>query len=251
MSALTFDIAFLQHDGRHRLRDEERRLHEVLTARGIPIELYTIKRIHRRDLPLTRRSFIAGDMDAMHGAMNQLGIDIPPVNDYPACLQPFMHRKIWRSTLGAIEQMAWDAGLPPVFMKPAERRKSFTGRVFSSSSDFHWTHGASRRQSVWCSDVVTWLSEFRVYVIHDRVVSVDHYDGDAQRTLDMDVVQEVLAVHRASGEAPSAYGIDFGVLSSGETALVEANDGYALGAYSIAAEPYTDLVLQRWSELVS
>jgi hypothetical protein len=246
-----FNIAFLQHNGQHRLRDEEQRLHDDLTRRGIPIEFYTLKRIQRRDLPLTRTSFIAGDMDAMHGAMKQLGIEIPPANDYPKCLQPFMHRKVWMSTLGTIEQMAWDMGLAPVFVKPAARRKNFTGFVVASASDLYRLGGTSRRQPVWCSEVVKWVSEFRVYVVRDRIVSIDHYDGDPQRTLDLDVVAAALAAFRAAGEAPSAYGIDFGVLSSGQTALVEANDGYALGAYAIAAEPYTDLVLQRWSELVS
>ncbi|MGW4531036.1 ATP-grasp domain-containing protein [Nocardia sp. NPDC004340] len=56
--------------------------------------------------------------------------------------------------------------------------------------------------------------------------------------------------HR-SGTAPSAYGIDFGVLSTGENALVEANDGYALGAYAITADRYTELIMRRWSELLA
>jgi hypothetical protein len=33
--------------------------------------------------------------------------------------------------------------------------------------------------------------------------------------------------------------------------LVEANDGYALGAYEVSARVYADLVLTRWAELVS
>jgi hypothetical protein len=64
-------------------------------------------------------------------------------------------------------------------------------------------------------------------------------------------VDAALAAFRASGEAPSAYGIDFGVLSTGQTALVEFNDGYALGAYKISSSAYTDLLLTRWNELVS
>ncbi|MCP2296618.1 protein of unknown function (DUF4343) [Nocardia amikacinitolerans] len=65
-----------------------------------------------------------------------------------------------------------------------------------------------------------------------------------------DVVESAVAAYHRSGAAPSAYGIDFGVLANGETALVEANDGYALGAYDLAADRYTELVLRRWSELV-
>lgn len=65
-----------------------------------------------------------------------------------------------------------------------------------------------------------------------------------------DVAESAVAVYLRSGTAPSAYGNDFGVLANGETALVEANDGYALGAYDIDADRYTELVLRRWSELV-
>ncbi|MGM7644396.1 ATP-grasp domain-containing protein [Nocardia sp. JW2] len=44
--------------------------------------------------------------------------------------------------------------------------------------------------------------------------------------------------------------MDFGVLANGDTALVEVNDGYALGAYRIAADHYTELVMARWRELL-
>ncbi|WP_435592932.1 ATP-grasp domain-containing protein [Nocardia sp. bgisy118] len=60
-----------------------------------------------------------------------------------------------------------------------------------------------------------------------------------------------ITAYHGSGNAPRAYGIDFGVLATGETALIEANDGHALGAYDIAADLYTELVVQRWSELLS
>ena len=40
------------------------------------MEVYTIKKIQRRNLPLCQ-TFIAGDMDAMQGARKQLNIEIP------------------------------------------------------------------------------------------------------------------------------------------------------------------------------
>jgi hypothetical protein len=137
-----------------------------------------------------------------------------------------------------------------VFVKPSAFRKSFTGRVVGTSGDFMEIGRVSRRQEVWCSDVVTWKSEFRVYVINDEIVGVDHYAGDRDAGLDLGTVARALRAYRESGEAPSAYGIDFGVLATGESALVEANDGYSLGAYELAAKPYTDLLVRRWCELL-
>jgi hypothetical protein len=84
-----------------------------------------------------------------------------------------------------------------------------------------------------------------------KIVSIDPYSGDQGVRLDLVALDSALAAYRGSGEAPSAYGIDFGVLTSGETALVEANDGYALGAYQISGRDYTDLLFTRWAELLS
>jgi hypothetical protein len=89
-----FTRAFLEETGNGRLRHEEQLLRAEFVVRGIPVSLYTAKRIQRRQLPLTADTFIAGDMDAMHGAMRQLGIEIPAPNDYPKSLQPFLRRRI-------------------------------------------------------------------------------------------------------------------------------------------------------------
>lgn len=246
-----FTRAFLQESGNGKLGHEEKLLRAELEHRGIPVSLYTAKRIQRRQLPLTAETFIAGDIDAMHGAMRQLNIEVPAPSDYPNSLLPFMHRRVWTSTLGAAEQQVLDGNGEPIFVKPADRRKCFTGRVFASIDDFRELGSISRRQEVWCAQVVGWLSEFRVYVVGSEVVSIDRYDGDTAITLDRDVLDAALKTYRDSGEAPAAYGIDFGVLESGETALIEANDGYSLGAYEISGRAYTELLLTRWRELVS
>ena len=51
--------------------------------------------------------------------------------------------------------------------------------------------------------------------------------------------------------APVSYGIDFGVLASGATALVEVNDGWALGLYgrALSARDYYRLLRTRWDQL--
>jgi len=245
-----FTKAFLEEAGNGKLRHEEELLRAELERRGIPVTLYTAKRIQRRQLPLSAETFIAGDMDAMHGAMRQLKIEIPAPNDYPKSLLPFMHRRVWTSTLGDVERRVIEGNGEAIFAKPADRRKSFTGRAFGSMDDFREIGSVSRRQEVWCSEVVEWTSEYRVYVISEKIVGVDLYAGDGKVALDSATVEAALAAYRVSGEAPSAYGIDFGVLATGQTALVEANDGYALGAYKISAGAYTDLVMTRWEELV-
>ncbi len=66
----------------------------------------------------------------------------------------------------------------------------------------------------------------------------------------MNMVKTAIKDFENSDERTDAYGIDFGILKSGETALVEWNDGYALGSYGLDKEIYTDLILSRWEEIL-
>lgn len=245
-----FQIAYIESRGNGPLGEEEARVVGELQRRGIAIQFFTRKQIDRRSLPLDERCFVMGAMPAMLGAMKQLRIEVPMPNDYPHALRDLLHRQVWQSTLGEVEQRIWDDLQQPVFVKPAERIKTFTGRVFENTADLYFLGSASRRQKVWCSQVVKWRSEFRAYVIGTQVVALDPYDGDAQLVPCVQTIAEAVRAFRDSGEAPAAYAIDFGVLADGRTALIETNDGYALGAYRIAAAPYTDLLLTRWAELL-
>lgn len=244
------DAAFIQEEGNGRLSLESQLVRDHCVEIGLPVQLYTRKRIERRQLPLDHRAFVFGDMDCTHGAMRQLGIPVPEPDDYPDVLTPYLHRKVWLDTLGRLRSHI-DEGGAAVFAKPASRRKIFTGRVFSNHSDFYHTGGTSRHERIWCSEPVAWRSEYRVYVNGTEIVAVDHYDGDAGIALDLAVVRRAIADYSASPGAPIAYGIDFGVLATGETALVEANDGFALGAYGIDGAAYTEVMLARWRQLIA
>jgi hypothetical protein len=159
-------------------------------------------------------------------ALQQLEIPVPEPNDYPASLKAFLHRKIWESTVGAVIEglMQDDAG---------------------------FFEGASRRLPVYCSDPVEWKSEFRTYVVRGRIVGTLHYWGDAAVRPDQEVIFRGVETLQNSGEATAAYGIDFGVLADGKTALMELNDGFGLGSYGLADDLYTELKLTRWEELMN
>ena len=63
------------------------------------------------------------------------------------------------------------------------------------------------------------------------VVGIRHYGGDPANLPDDEVVSESVRTLNTSGQATAGYGLDLGVLSSGQTALVERNDGFSLGSY--------------------
>jgi len=243
--------AFIQEQGSGRLIPEMKLLNEELARRGIPVSLFTEKRIVRRQLPLDGDSLVAGQMPAVLAAMQQLGIPEPEPDDYPSCLADCLHRRLWTATLGAVEERFLEGRGEPVFIKPASRRKRFTGLVVESPSDFWHCQGTSRRERVWCSEVVRWRSECRAYVLRDEIIALDFYRGDESVQLDEGVVKDAIARLKHSGTAWAAFAIDFGVLSSGETALIERNDGFSIGAYRIGAGLYTDFTIARWEELLA
>ncbi|BAT51848.1 hypothetical protein NOS3756_07780 [Nostoc sp. NIES-3756] len=242
--------AFIQEQGNRRLRHEEQLVSEELTARGISITFYTQKRIHRRQLALDNKSLVVGDMPCILGAIKQLGIPEPEPNDYPASLKNFMHRRTWTSSLEQLEIELRNGRYVPIFAKPATRRKRFTGCVFESEYDLCRVYGVSRQEPLLCSEVVSWLSEYRVYVVHSQIRSIDHYHGNPNVLLDIEKVLCAIQALDDAGESYAGYAIDFGVLDSGETALVEMNDGFAIGAYKIDQKNYTDMILARWEELL-
>lgn len=107
---------------------------------------------------------------------------------------------------------------------------------------------------MWCAEVVEWRSEWRVHVVDSRTRYVAHYDGDPEAN-----VEDAIERLDRSGEYRAAYAIEFGVLDVDDhddetvaaTALVEINDGFAVGAYGdITAEDYVDVIATRWEELM-
>ncbi|PTT70718.1 hypothetical protein DBR25_18015 [Chryseobacterium sp. HMWF001] len=133
-----------------------------------------------------------------------------------------------------------------IFVKPKSKAKLFTGCVIQSNYDLLRLESFSKDTELYCSSVVEWLSEFRVFVNQSEIVGIKKYSGDKNLKLDMDTVKTAIKDFENSDEKTSAYGIDFGILNNGETALVEWNDGFALGSYGLDKEIYTDLILKRW-----
>jgi ATP-grasp domain, R2K clade family 2 len=243
--------AFIQEQGNGRLRVEEKLVVDELNRRGLPITFYTEKRIRRRQLPLDSQSLVMGDMPCIFGALKQLAIPEPPPNDYPASLSEFLHRRVWRSTLGKLELSLRQGSCRSIFAKPATRCKRFTGCVFDDEYDLFRVNGVSCHEELLCAEVVTWLSEYRVYVVNSEIRSVDWYAGDREVTIDLQQVERAIKALDTAGESYAGYALDFGVLASGETALVEMNDGFAIGAYRINSKNYTDLLWARWAELLA
>lgn len=171
---------------------------------------------------------------------------------YPARLYKYLRRSVWSQTW---EEARAFASTHPVFVKPVriEDIKRFTGTVIGGNRPISpEMETAPGTMPVWCATPVVFVSEFRVYIVHGKMVGIARYDqGESERVPEPDhtVIASMLNDHLS---APAAYAIDVGVLNTGETVLVEVNDGWALGYYpGVSPGAYKALLAARWHEIAA
>jgi hypothetical protein len=224
-------------------------LAEELSRRSIPFQFFPEKKMRRAQLPLSPSTLVAGHIPVVLSALKQLGRPAPAIDDYPDILRPFLHRRIWKSTVADIITTLQNETTTPFFAKPLGRTKRFPGHVFASWEDMRHLRNASDHLPVICSQVVSFQSEFRAFVTHHQLTGIRHYLGNPSLTPDPSVISAALAAYTSTGNAPAGFAADFGVLSTGQTALIELNDGFSLGSYNLPAPLYTNLLLARWTEM--
>ena len=239
--------AYIHEYGNGQLEPEHNGVKVVLEAHGIKCELFTSKRLHRNQLQLDRSTLVVGDNPTIESVLKRIGY--PYVGDcYPQVLRPYLHRPVWTST---VKQLRIDAdGQSPdyIFIKPHSKTKAFTGFVVESAKDLY---SIPANLELYCSSVVEWLSEYRVFINNEKIVGIKHYHGNHKTKLDEGVLENAIQDFEKSGTSTAAYALDFGVLESGETALIEWNDAFGLGGYGLRDEIYTDLILARWLEILA
>lgn len=239
--------AYIQEYGNGKTEPEFLEVKTVLESRGIDCEFFTIKRLQRNQIQINQETLIVGDHSTMLSVFRKMDIRSLTLS-YPESLRKYLKRNIWETTVKKLMMQSHEESLT-IFVKPKSKAKLFTGFVIQSNYDLFRLESFSKDTELYCSSVVEWLSEFRVFVNQSEIVGIKNYSGDINIKLDIDTVRTAIKDFENSDEKTSAYGIDFGILNNGETALVEWNDGFALGSYGLDKEIYTDLILRRWEEI--
>ena len=70
--------------------------------------------------------------------------------------------------------------------------------------------------------------------------------GDWRVHFDPQVIENAIAAYHS---APAGYAADFGVTDTGETLLIEVNDGYSIGSYGLFPADYARLLSSRWAQI--
>lgn len=197
------------------------------------------------DLDCGPEALVCGFIGDVYAALDKLKLPRPPSIDYPEALEEFYGRKIWTGTLDDIQ----DRGLHPgVFVKPNGSQKLFTGLLWKGTPG-HRLHLAPypKDTPVFFSEPRAFVSEYRCFVLDGEILDVRHYKGDWSQAPSRKVVEACVAVYRPY----RAYCIDFGVLDTGETVVVEVNDSFAMGCYGLHPVAYAKMIEARWEELTA
>lgn len=174
---------------------------------------------------------------AAKAILKKLGVVYAP-DTYPKELKGFLGREIRQTTLGDI-----NIGK---FIKPSEDSKKFTGFICDDKFDRRLGGMPSTLQVYEC-EVVKFLTEYRVYILDQKILSVARYFGSVDYYPDMKVVREMMSSFTS---APVAYSLDVAVTDDRETVLVEVNDALALGNYGLTATMAAKMHCSRWLQLV-
>lgn len=190
-------------------------------------------------------SIVIGGIGFVQEGLKRLGVPSPEPIDYPTNLRSYLQREIWENTIRTFE-------VPdkPIFIKPMDHGKLFTGKVVSCLKDMQGLGYQGEDIRIWCSEPIqgTILAEFRVFIRYGKVLDIRKYKGDPFIIPDAKIVHDAIKDYK---EQPLAYSLDFCVTSLGKTVLVEANDAYALGDYGLDMFSYSKMVYTRWSEIVN
>ena len=212
--------------------------------RGYEIRFADWEQMAAGVVPVEPATIAVGSVAFVRRALRRLGAE-PPALGYPPELAKYLGRRVWRTTWAEVRADV-DSG-PPVFVKPLDHDKAFTGYVVGAFRDLIRTARWPDDMPLWAADPVEFRSEWRVFFRRGEAIGIGHYKGDPLLFPDPATIQAALDDYRDA--APIACALDFGVTADGATRLVEVNEGFALGCYGLGPLAYSAFLEDRWREL--
>jgi hypothetical protein len=176
---------------------------------------------------------------------SQVGVallDVP--SDWlPGLPERHRRRSIAVSTLGDMRESLSE----PVFVKPADGRKAFEGKVHRSGDELPGRDVLPDETPVFVSEPVRWDVEFRCHVLEGQVVTMSPYLLDGELALaedglwhapeqDVQEAREYAALVLEEVPVPPGTVLDIGRIHGRGWAVVEANAAWGAGLYGCDPE---------------
>lgn len=174
-------------------------------------------------------------------ALDKINKPRPAPLDYPEELKEYLGRNIYKTTLSEVR-----GSTKKQFVKPVIQ-KLFTGFVWNGiKSDRLRTATFDDDAECYVCDVIDFVAEYRCFIMNKEIMGVKIYRGDWSVAPKRAIVETAVSKFTS---APAAYSLDFGITNDNRTLLVEANDGFSLGAYGLPPVLYAKMIAARWEEL--
>lgn len=200
-----------------------------------------------KEVPLKRNIVLVACIESTHYWFEQMGWTIPDSITIPEELNKFLFtfRNIditdIRTVLGKSEY--------PFFIKSYELKK-FSPMIIKDEVDIPFISSLLPDMKVVVSELVDFVSEWRVYVLEGKIIGVCNYAGEYLVFPSSNAINNMI---KSFKNAPVAYSLDVGIIEkmgSLNTILVECNDFYSLGNYGLFPQLYTRALSARWRQIL-
>ena len=223
----------------------------------IPVKDCSFENLKSMKESLLEGALPIGSVEYVREAMRIIGVKEPENLSYPEALSHVLHREVFITSVEKARVNKW-------FVKPCQTKK-FTGFVFDpnqrieeleldTQEQYYYFLAMKPEERVWASEPVKFLGEWRVYIENAQIIGQARYDPDGEDEVkepEKEWVEQAIKDWEKEGLAPKAYAMDVGRLENQKLALVEVNDGWALGLYgkSMDAKKYIHFLNTRWKEI--
>ena len=201
------------------------------------------------EVPVSKANIVVAFIEDTNKYLEKLGLPPKQALNIPWQLkrEAYLKRRIESCTMRIVIENNTSEHWP-LFIKPDGKAKEFVAGVVKNQRDATlYFNNIPLDTKILCSEVVDFVSEYRCYIINGVLKGMKHYLGDPFLVPNKDKVLQMIADYT---EAPAGYSLDVGILSTGETVLVECNDGWSLGNYGLDHSIYSTLLATRWREMI-
>lgn len=211
---------------------------EGFRQRGYEVVPFAVEEIDARDW--LRGEPVVGGVGAIRRIFARMGVTWTATT-YPPELHHFLRRKVEVKALGELSRDSM-----PVFIKPFEDSKQFTGFVCYDPFDRRLGN-LEPQLPVYACEPIEFVTEYRVYVLDKKILNAARYTGPVDCVPNFATIRAMIMAYQ---QAPIAYSLDVGVTNDKETVLVETNDAFSLGNYGLPAALMAKMVAARWFQMV-
>ena len=167
-----------------------------------------------------------GSIEFIHTFMTFNNIKIPNAINIPKELNKKDY--LWRDVYYGTKK---DILTYPIFIKPKNQLKLFTGGSISSKSNLELLLPEIKDDTeLILSESIDIKSEYRAFIFKNELVGLQHYLGDFKIFPDINVIENMIKDYKS---APIAYTLDIGIYDN-KTILIEVHNFYSVGLYGFS-----------------